>query len=123
MQLELDNIQESILPYGSLYAGKKIKDIPVIYLQDIKDKAPNKRSLTEKFILDFIDNENIKLKNNNNIFIIIDEPKRKTFNDSLNHVEFPNNISSFLLSTINRRTRICIDSDKKLNQLLSTHKA
>lgn len=60
MQLDLSNIQESIVPYG-FHQGKKIGEVPVKYFQEIKEKAPNKRSMTEKLILNFINEENDKI--------------------------------------------------------------
>ena len=61
MQLDLSNIQESNIPYG-YHQGKKIGEVPFKYFQEMREKAPNKRSLTEKLILKFIEEENDKVE-------------------------------------------------------------
>ena len=112
MQLELDNIQESIVPLARYY-GKKVKEVPVAYFQDMRDKAPNKRTLTEKLILKFISEENDKYNLINNVSGSIITLK-------INGKEVANDEDSIFehLSSI-----LGASKQKKLNKLLSTHKA
>ncbi len=101
MQLELDNIQDSVIPYG-MYQNRKIKDIPVRYFQEMKDKAPNKRFFVEKLILKFINEENDK-------YNLINKLSGATISLKVDGVEIPLTCEKV--------------KQMQLNKLLSTHKA
>lgn len=101
MQLDLSNIQESIVPYG-YHQGKKIGEVPFKYFQEMREKAPNKRTLTEKLILKFIEEENDK-------------------------VELVGKLSGKMISLKVNGESVPLTCEKvkqqQLNKLLSTHKA
>lgn len=48
------------VPFGQ-YKGTAIKDVPASYLdwleKQIRPKAPNKRNLSEKYVLEYIDSK------------------------------------------------------------------
>lgn len=100
MQLELDNIQESVMPYGK-YTGKPVKDIPAKYLQEIEDKAPNKRLFLEKLVLRFLKDEEDKYQLANKLV-------ENTITLKVDGKEID-------------KSNICVGT--MLNTLLSTHKA
>lgn len=55
----------SIMPFGA-HKGKNLANVPASYLlwlkEQIEPKAPNKRSLTEKLLLDYIEDNMDVLK-------------------------------------------------------------
>lgn len=50
MQLDLSNIQDYTISYTS-YAGTKISILPKNFIQDIYEKAPNKRKASESLLI------------------------------------------------------------------------
>lgn len=101
MQLDLSNIQESVIPLG-YHEGKKVKEVPTKYFQEMREKAPNKRTLTEKLLLNFISEENDKYSLTNKLSGTIVSLK-------VNGVTLPLTCEKI--------------KQHHLNKLLSTHKA
>lgn len=112
MQLDLSNIQEVVIPFG-YHTGKKVKEVPAKWFQEMRDKAPNKRTLTEKLLLQFVNDENDKYNLINNVSGSIITLK-------INGKEVANDEESIFehLSGI-----LGVSKQKKLNKLLSTNKA
>lgn len=59
---------ETLMPFGK-HQGKKLANVPASYLlwleDQIKPKAPNKRTLNEKLLLEYIeDNRDVLIKEN-----------------------------------------------------------
>lgn len=101
MQLDLSNIQNSIIPLG-YHEGKLVSQVPLKYFQEMREKAPNKRTLTEKLILNFIREENDK-------YNLVNKLSGTTVSLKVNGVIIPLTCEKV--------------KQKQLNKLLSTHKA